>query len=139
MDAFINKAKQFAIKAHEGKFRRGSSMVPYFYHCEQVYNLVRLYSELYTHLIPAYLHDTIEDKCTTEEEIEKQFGKNYLQYVLNLTKKENQSYEEYLLNIVPEMIPVKIADIVANLSDCPTEKQKQKYYKALMLLQNKKG
>ena len=54
----------------------------------------------------------------------------------SLTHKKGQSYFDYirLINVLEDATKVKIADIVANLSDSPTNRQTVKYYKALCIL-----
>ena len=53
-----------------------------------------------------------------------------------LTKKPGQDYFDYLKAIKANRLAteVKIADIIDNLSDDPTEKQMKKYVKALAFL-----
>lgn len=53
-----------------------------------------------------------------------------------LTKQKEQSYNDYIYNISQDKLAtkVKLADIVCNLADSPSEHAKQKYLKALPIL-----
>jgi len=82
----------------------------------------------------AWLHDVVEDSDMTYSRLKK-YGIPYpvVIAVKLLTKKGKISYEKYIQNIKRNSIAreVKIADIMANLSDSPTEKQVAKYNLAL--------
>lgn len=81
---WIEKAYIFAEKAHEGQKR--ASGEPYFVH---VFAVAKILAELGMDtktIIAGFLHDTIEDGCATEEEIEKEFGEDVLFLVNGVTK-----------------------------------------------------
>ena len=134
MKELVKKARDFASKKHEGQTRRDGR--PYIVHPDKVASL------LDDDLLKAIglLHDTIEDTDATYEELEKEFGPSIAILVNILTHKENENYEQYIKRIkdksddFPLLIKIKIADIVANLSDSPTEKQIKKYTMALTYL-----
>jgi len=131
---FLEKAKQFATEKHKTQFRR-DGVTPYIVHPEKVASL--LYSNCDKTI--AWLHDTIEDTETTYEEIEQMFGLGIAHSVLGLTHKKGETYFNYIRRIRNDndVIAIKIADIVANLTDKPSEKQIKKYTTALNILADK--
>ena len=129
----VEKAYTFSKEKHEGQFRR-DNITPYFSHCEKVALLVESDIEK----ILAYLHDTVEDNRCSIEDVQTNFGEDVTNYIYKLTHHREDSYEYYIrkFNDMNNKLVkrVKIADIVANLTDSPTEKQIDKYYKALVIL-----
>jgi hypothetical protein len=127
----LNTIYKFAEQRHEGQFRR-DGITPYFMHCIKVASLVE--SDMQKAV--SYCHDLIEDGRATYEEL-RELDEGLAMFVLQLTHKEGQDYFKYIGSINGLAKIVKIADIVANLSDSPSEKQIQKYYDALIILTNK--
>ena len=64
----INKAIEFATKAHEGQFRKGS-LRPYIVHPMEVADIVSSMTKDEEVISAAYLHDTIEDCAGITEEV----------------------------------------------------------------------
>ncbi len=130
------KALDFAQARHQGQFRR-DGVTPYFSHCEKVASLIED-EELKA---AAYCHDLIEDGRASYEEIRQELGAGIADAVVILTHNKEESYTEYVRRIRESaggrMVPVKLADITANLSDSPTPSQVQKYYQALLILADK--
>lgn len=82
--AKIKEAYEFAKFKHSGQFRKSGD--PYITHLTGVaYILATLQCGPST-LIAGFLHDTIEDTNTTEEEITEQFGAEVCTLVQSLTK-----------------------------------------------------
>jgi (p)ppGpp synthase/HD superfamily hydrolase len=136
----VEKARLFSRTRHHGQFRR-DGITPYFVHPEKVASLVESDFEKAV----AFCHDLIENKRAIYEELTYELEMGVDLCVDVLTRRENESYERYILRIVAfakqahkdyreTVIRVKIADIVANLSDSPTEKQVVKYFNALKIL-----
>lgn len=69
----IDKAIEFASKAHEGTFRKGTKQ-PYIFHPLEVLSLVSLITDDDEILSAAVLHDTVEDTDVSIEDIIKEFG-----------------------------------------------------------------
>lgn len=120
-------------KAHEGQFRRDGK-TPYFEHVKKVIDGV----EGWDAKMVAALHDSVEDKGLDYPEM-RQAGLSELiiEGVRAMTKPPGMPYLEYIENIVsknPLARQVKVADIRANLSDQPNERQIKKYTAALKLL-----
>ncbi len=127
------KACEFARARHEGQFRR-DGVTPYFTHCEKVASLL----DDETEKAVAYCHDLIEDGRASYEEVEQELGPMVAQNVLRLTHEKSDDYISYILRFRDPDYKlaraVKIADMVSNLSDNPTEKQIIKYHQALRIL-----
>lgn len=82
--AFIEKAYKAAEKAHEGDMRYSGD--PHFTHVyATAYKLAELGMGAKT-IAAGLLHDAIEDTDMTEEELEKEFGKEILFLVQGVTK-----------------------------------------------------
>lgn len=82
--AKIKEAYEFALKKHEGQFRKSGD--PYISHCLAVALILSELQTSPTTIIAGLLHDTIEDTDTTKEEIEEKFGKDVAFLVESLTK-----------------------------------------------------
>ena len=85
----------------------------------------------------AWLHDVLEDTTMTVETLrEHQMPAEVIAGVITLTKNGEIGYEEYLLRVKADPVArkVKVADMLANLSDHPTERQIVKYAKGLLVL-----
>lgn len=130
----IVSARNFAQMAHTGQFRR-DGVTPYFNHVDGVARSVQPQKPEY--IATAYLHDVIEDtNYNSVDLIKAGFPEIVVNAVLLLTKFNDLSYEDYLKRVKTNVIAkaVKIADINYNLNDTPTEKQREKYKKALAYL-----
>ncbi len=83
-EELIEKAYNFALKAHEGQKRETGD--PYFTHSyETAKTLARLGMDADT-ISAGLLHDTLEDTKITESELESEFGENILSLVKGVTK-----------------------------------------------------
>lgn len=150
MSPLIIKAFAFATNKHHGQFRR-DGMTPYIEHPLAVYNKAlslfgdKMYdSDKDVMLASALLHDVLEDTDTTPSELYASFGQEILDVVMLLTfkpsgKSDMLDYNIYLQKIAKHEIArrVKIADMLANLSDNPTPKQIKKYGIGLEILNYK--
>ncbi|WP_456420277.1 RelA/SpoT family protein [Thermovibrio sp.] len=122
----IEKAYEFAKKKHEGQFRKSGE--PYFSHpAEVAYILAELKMDVPT-IVAGLLHDTLEDTDTTEEEIEREFGREVLFIVKGVTKlegysfqskeeKEAESFRNLLISLAEDIrvLIVKLADRLHNM------------------------
>lgn len=144
----VKIAGQLSALAHQGQTRRDGS--PYVQHPAIVSTMLTTDDEK----IVAHLHDVIED-CPryslatdgvvfylVEEDEEHnvvnqyQISKDVFEALKALTKVKGQTYEEYISELVTSIlaIKVKIADMFHNISDAPTDKQKDKYFLGLTKL-----
>ena len=80
----IEKAYNFSRISHEGQFRNSGE--PYFNHCVQTaINIAKQNMDADT-IAAGLLHDTLEDTHISNEEIEKEFGKDILFLIQGVTK-----------------------------------------------------
>lgn len=126
-------AISLAWKVHEGQYRN-DGVTPYIYHPLTVMMNV----DSYEAKIVAVLHDVVEDHSEFAGLYGSLygFGVDIFGAVMALTKKEGQSYEDYIEQVRQNSLAreVKVADIKHNLScmnpDVHNPKQ-EKYLKAL--------
>ena len=127
----VREAMAFAMQSHEGQTRR-KSLLPYITHPIGVFSIVKKFKEsknIDEILCAALLHDTIEDCGVEAKDLEKRFNRMVASIVVELTndeeEKEKIGKEEYmnkkLLTLTNYALVVKLADILDNTSDNPTE------------------
>ena len=127
----ISKASQMAYRAHSGQFRR-DGVTPYIRHPEDVAKRV---GDDPIAVAVAWLHDVLEDSSfTLKDLLERGIPPEVVDAVYILTHRRDIKYEDYIAVIARHPIArkVKIADILSNLSDKPTDKQIEKYARALL-------
>ena len=132
IDAMIKAMREIAIAAHRGQTRREGG--DYFKdHVEQVADAVE------DRLKPIALgHDLLEDtEITLKDLIDAGFPSYVTDAIDLLTHKNNEPNQSYWNKIGTnkDATAVKLADIKNNLSSNPTERQVEKYNKALQLFQ----
>jgi (p)ppGpp synthase/HD superfamily hydrolase len=118
-----------------GQFRR-DGVTPYITHSEAVAK--SLEGEDPNVIAAAWLHDVLEDTTATPDVLrDVGVSEKVIRSVTILTRKEGQGYEEYLgwVRLNDIACKVKIADMRHNLSDSPTDKQVEKYTRALKFLE----
>ncbi len=122
----IQKAIDFATKAHKGQFRKDG--IPYIHHPLNVAQKVIEFKNsksLTTLIISACLHDTLEDTNTTYDDIVKEFGLLVANIVKELTNdpktKESLGKQQYLAQKMSEMsswaLVIKLCDRLDNVQD----------------------
>ena len=142
-----------ARMAHVGQSRRDGS--EYFTHPSEVRNIVRkFYPQDYTAQMAALLHDSLEDApgntVETVEEMEEfirgsiqnpESGQVVVDTVKALTHEKNAPYSDYVVGLLnnPIALKVKLADMVHNLSDAPSPRQKEKYAGSIQALSDAAG
>lgn len=89
----IRKAADFAKRAHEGTFRKGS-VIPYIYHPMEVALLVAQMTDDQEVIAAAYLHDVLEDTKVTPEEVRDVFGERVLKLVQLETEDKARTWKE---------------------------------------------
>lgn len=132
--SYCDIAKKLAYRFHAEQFRRDGT-TPYIAHPAAV--VQKLSGESDEVLATAWLHDILEDTPATINDLHNAgFSDTICKAVQLLTKRENTNYITYINAIRSNEIArkVKIADIMHNLSDAPSAKQKQKYADALNIL-----
>ena len=122
-----------ALAAHNGQFRR-DGVTPYIKHPEAV--AARVKGDEMAEAV-AWLHDVIEDTDQTADDLRAMLvPDNVIAAVELMTHPHGEPYKDYLKRIKtnPLATKVKIADMLANLSDSPTERQIKKYARGLLFL-----
>lgn len=128
----VSDAEKLAKECHSGQFRR-DGITSYFEHCKAVASRVKD-DDL---KIIALLHDVKEDTPYSFEYLKSKGVPDKILFVLEiLTHRQQESYKDYIDRIKknPIATKVKIADILSNLADDPTERQIKKYARALLNL-----
>ena len=80
----LDKAIQFATKAHEGQIRKYTGE-PYIVHPLAVMEIVKTVDHTVEMLMAAVLHDTVEDCDVTIQDIDREFGPVVAKLVDELT------------------------------------------------------
>lgn len=134
MSTLLERAEMIARRAHASQFRR-DGVTPYIEHPRAV--VAKLANESEEVRAVAWLHDVLEDTEETPSSLyEAAIPTMVVDAVLCLTKQELDTYDDYLQRVKENPIArkVKIADMLHNLSDAPTERQIIKYAKGLLFL-----
>lgn len=137
-----------ARMAHVGQTRRDGS--EYFSHPSEVRNIARrFYPKDNVVQMAALLHDSLEDApgstVSSVEEMEdfikgsiqdQESADEVIRVVRALTHEKGGDYQQYVLGLLGDVptLRVKLSDMVHNLSDNPSPKQKMKYGKTLDMI-----
>lgn len=114
MQHLLEKAILIALTAHKGQVDKGGN--PYILHPLRLMHSVNTIEEK----IVAILHDVVEDSSITTLDLKKKrFPKPIIDAITLLTKKDNQSYDKYILTIKenPLATVIKLADLRDNLDN----------------------
>ncbi len=120
----IDKAVEFAAKAHEGQFRKGTGR-PYIVHPLEVKDIVSTLTEDEEVISAAVLHDTIEDcEGVSQRILAQEFSERVAWIVAqesedkSLTWMERKrSTIEHLRNAPREVQMIGLADKLSNIRD----------------------
>ena len=132
MQIDLTKIRSLAESAFEGHFRRGGE--PAIKHSEAV--VARVKGDESAEAV-AWLHDVLEDTDVTAEDLLwSGVPVEVVTTVELLTHPRWEPYKTYLerVKVDPLATKVKVADMLTNLSDTPTERQIKKYAKGLLYL-----
>jgi len=132
----LGLAARISREAHEGQFRR-DGVTPYFEHCEDVADYVMEMNMSMDCVAAALLHDVLEDtKETAQTLLDKGVSEEVVKMVQILTHGKGVPYNNYIRKVhyFKNTAWIKMADIICNLCDSPTEKQVKKYKEALFRL-----
>ena len=122
----IIRAAAFAAHKHRNQRRKDADASPYINH---PLGLARVLSEEggitdVETICAALLHDTIEDTDTTREELEREFGSEITELVLEVTDDKSLPKDErkraqaaHAAHISDKAKRVKLADKICNLRD----------------------
>ena len=133
----------FAERKHEGQFDKAGK--PYIEHVKRVAS--RIVNDPVAQAV-AYLHDVVEDTDTSLDLIKHHFGILIASYVDLLTRRKEESYEDYIDRVSTSSIAtqIKIADLIDNMNLARLQnvskkdvKRQIKYAQALKKLIEKEG
>ncbi len=128
MNTQIWRAIDFAIRKHDGQWRKGGDGPPYVVHCIDVAKrLLEVELDDTDSLCAAVLHDVIEDTAVSPGEIEHLFGSRVRAMVVELTLPEEvqRDYAQKREHQVAAMVnttfesvrAIKVADKTSNVVD----------------------
>ncbi len=105
------KALEIATKAHFGQKDKAGQ--DYILHPITVASFMNTDEEKAV----AYLHDVVEDTNVNFEDLRKIFSPNIVEAIDAITKRKNETYEEYLKRVSMNKIArkVKAADMLHNM------------------------
>lgn len=120
----VNKAREFATKAHEGQFRKGTNK-PYIVHPIEVGDIVSSMTQDAEIISAALLHDTIED-C--EHVSRTLLAQEFSERVANIVAQESEDKSktwmerkratiEHIKNAPHEVKLICLADKLSNMRD----------------------
>lgn len=117
----VEKAVEFAVKCHEGTYRKGTR-IPYIVHPLETAVIVSLMTADQELICAALLHDVIEDAGVTKLQLEKEFGSRVAQLVMEETEDKTKSWKErkaatleHLEHASMEIKILVLADKLSNL------------------------
>lgn len=109
----VEKSLKIALIAHEGQKDKAGS--PYILHPLRL--MQKMHNEL--EMAVALLHDVLEDSHVTPEKLKKEgIPEEVIDVLLCLTKKTNETYEEFIERASKNEIAVKVkkADLEDNIN-----------------------
>ena len=89
----IREAAEFAERAHEGGYRKGTK-IPYITHPMETAAIVTAFTNEPEMIASALLHDVIEDAGVTKEELEEKFGSRVAFLVESESEDKSRSWME---------------------------------------------
>jgi (p)ppGpp synthase/HD superfamily hydrolase len=108
----LEDAIELAVKAHRGQKDKYGR--PYILHPLSL--MLKMESD--EQMTAAVLHDVVEDTSVTLEDLKREgFGPRILEAVDSLSRREGESYEDYIerLSGNPAAVKVKLADLEHNM------------------------
>lgn len=134
---------RFARRRHNdtGAVRKVSGQ-PYWVHPEGVAKIVMEHGGSDTEIKAAFCHDVLEDTGDSYEDLEEKFGEKVASIVKEVTNdkfeiarigKEKYISDE-LCRLSPEALTVKLADMLYNMKDSPTESNYERMRKNIAFL-----
>lgn len=138
----LNRAIEIALEAHHGQYNQKTGL-PYIEHPMRVMSAGQTIEEK----IVGALHDVVEDTDWTLDDLTREgFPSEVVAAVDALTRRENESYNDYLERVKPNSLAVrvKLNDLTDNMDirrwhtfpDDATERLRKYWnaYKALTIL-----
>jgi (p)ppGpp synthase/HD superfamily hydrolase len=122
----VRRAREYASREHVEIRRQQYGSLPYTAHLDAVVNVLERYGVSDENILAAgYLHDILED-CpeVTGQMLAQEFGAEVVALVLCVTDGEGKNRKErkvqsyFRMQSRPEVIPLKLADRIANVESC---------------------
>jgi len=121
----VEKAKDFAIKAHKGQVRKSEIEKPMIIHPINVADILKEYGFDDNVISAGYLHDVVEDTKYTKEDIEELFGSDITSLVMGASEPDKSlSWEERKKHTIENIKELDLrhkaivcADKISNLED----------------------
>jgi (p)ppGpp synthase/HD superfamily hydrolase len=119
----VSQALAYASKAHGSiNHVRKYTDEPYINHTIEVMEIVSQVPHTAEMLAAALLHDTIEDTCVTQQDIEREFGPSVAKLVMELTDQchegnraaRKSAEAARLAKVSCEAQTIKLADLISN-------------------------
>jgi len=110
----LSRAISIASYYHQHQYDKGGE--PYILHCIEVMNKVRQKTDCIETAAAAVLHDILEDTVYSRTQMKEDFGWHITQMVMRLTKREGESYKDYIGRVMlsKETTLIKMCDIEHN-------------------------
>ena len=134
---------RFARRRHDdtGAIRKVSKQ-PYWVHPEGVAKIVMEHGGSDIEIKAAMAHDVLEDTGDTFEDITEKFGEEVASIVKEVTNDKDEIAKigkeryisEELCRLSPEALTVKLADMLYNMKDSPSEKNYERMRKNVAFL-----
>jgi len=133
-EAMFDTAMDIAQYAHTGQIRRDKS--PYITHPMRVYGITQRFGYPKKTQIAAIIHDAIEDAADPSEieSLVRRRLPKILPIVQAVTKQKDAIYSNYVVTIEGPALQVKLSDMLHNLVNNPSSRQKVKYRQALEMI-----
>ena len=124
--SLIRRAYEYSVKAHEGQMRQTGE--PYVQHPLAVAGILTFLKLDVPAIAAGLLHDTLEDTVATQEELEKEFGRDVARLVDGVTKigqipfksyeeKQAENFRKMVLSMADDIrvVFIKLADRLHNM------------------------
>lgn len=111
----LDYAIYFATKAHNGQKRKSDPEVDMIFHPFTVGMLLMKYGASENAVIAGILHDVIEDTKYTREDVEKEFGREILSIVEEVTEKKELPWKERKIEAIER---IKTSSMEGKLVEC---------------------
>lgn len=140
LESMLDTAMDIAQLAHLGQFRRGSKL-PYITHPVRVQAIAARFGYPKMVQIAAIVHDAIEDAQDPEQIIRmiRRYIPQVLPIIQAVTRKKGMSYLDYIRSISGSALQLKLSDMLHNLLDNPSLRQREKYRQALEAIRADRG
>ena len=112
----INKAIEFATRAHAGQFRKGTSR-PYIVHPIEVGDIVSTMTKDEEIISAAILHDTIEDTGVTYEDLKQEFGTRVADLVAAESEDKSKTWIERKGHTLEHLKTASQAEKILTMAD----------------------